>query len=142
MVVSRQQVDMSPAPRYYVSLTPPTSLYPCISRPPVPWMTSPVKYEPIGEARKTYATATSIGMPGLINGASDTPRESIASAGLPFVAGWSGVQLSRELGNSSCESVSRTYMIPGATALTLIPCGACCCAKLLVKIAIAPFVEL
>ena len=44
--------------------------------------------------------------------------------------------------NSSCESTSQTYMIPGATALTLIPLGACCCAKLLVKVAIAPFVEL
>lgn len=71
--------------------------YPCISIPPVPWMTSPVKYEPIGEARKTYATATSMGIPGLCKGASATPRESMASGGLPFVAGWSGVQLTREL---------------------------------------------
>jgi len=83
-----------------------------------------------------------MGMPGLINGASDTPRESIASAGLPFVAGWSGVQLNRKLGDWLGETVNQTYMIPGATALTLIPFGACCCAKLLVKVAIAPFVEL
>ena len=28
-------------------------IYPCISIPPVPWMTSPVKYDPRGLARKT-----------------------------------------------------------------------------------------
>lgn len=33
-----------------------------------------------------------------------------------------------------------TYMIPGATALILIPFGACCCASARVKVAIAPFV--
>lgn len=40
-----------------------TVAQPCISRPPVPCKDSPVKYVPIGEARKTYATATSIGIP-------------------------------------------------------------------------------
>lgn len=33
-----------------------------------------------------------------------------------------------------------TYMIPGATALILIPFGACCCASARVNVAIAPFV--
>ena len=81
--------------------------HPCISIPPVPWMTSPVKYEPIGEARKTYATATSMGMPGLCKGASATPRESMASGGLPFVAGWSGVQLERESMNRLSKSTRK-----------------------------------
>lgn len=107
-------------------------------------MTSPVKYEPIGEAKKTYATATSIGMPGRCSGAFATPRESIASGGLPFVAGWSGVQLECELVIlfSKATRSKSTHMIPGATAFTLIPFGACCCAKLLVKVAMAPLVEL
>jgi hypothetical protein len=34
-----------------------------------------------------------------------------------------------------------THMIPGATALTLIPFGACCCAKPRVKVAMAPLVD-
>jgi hypothetical protein len=56
-------------------------------------MTSPVQYDPSGEARCTYAVATSTGIPGLFNGQAPTPKESIASAGLLFVAGCKGVQL-------------------------------------------------
>jgi len=62
-------------------------LYPCISMPPVPWITSPVKYEPIGDARNRYAPATSMGIPGLCSGAASVPSPSIASVGLPLVAG-------------------------------------------------------
>jgi hypothetical protein len=91
-------------------------------------MTSPVKYVPRGEAKKTYAPATSIGIPGLCSGAVSTPRAFMASGGFPFVAGCRGVQLGEDrisFGASSAV-VHRAYMIPGATALTLIPLGACC----------------
>lgn len=37
--------------------------------------------------------------------------------------------------------MTATHMMPGATALTLMPFFACCCAKLRVKVAIAPFVD-
>ena len=36
---------------------------------------------------------------------------------------------------------SVTYMIPGATALTRIPLGACCFARARVKVTMAPLVE-
>jgi hypothetical protein len=52
----------------------------------------------------------------------------MASGGFPFVAGCRGVQLGEDrisFGASSAV-VHRAYMIPGATALTLIPLGACC----------------
>lgn len=34
-----------------------------------------------------------------------------------------------------------TYMIPGATALTRMPCFACCCAKERVNVVMAPLVD-
>lgn len=62
-------------------------LQPCISNPPVPCIVSPVKYDPKGDARKTYAVAISTGIPGRCRGAASTPSALIASGGFPFVAG-------------------------------------------------------
>lgn len=106
-------------------------------------MVSPVKYDPSGEARKTYAVATSMGIPALFSGAAPTPNFLIASGGLFFVAGWRGVQLRAELARAlhGGSGEKGAYMIPGATALILMPFGACCWASALVKVTMAPLVE-
>lgn len=45
--------------------------------------------------------------------------------------------------SGSCVKIDSnlTYMIPGATALILMPLDACCWASALVKVTIAPFVD-
>jgi hypothetical protein len=68
-------------------------LYPCISIPPDACTVSPVQYPPSGDASSTKHVAISTGIPGLFNGHAPTPSESIASAGIPFVAGCNGVHL-------------------------------------------------
>ena len=107
-------------------------------------MHSPVKYEPSGEASWMYAVAISMGMPVLFIGAMPTPTFFMPSAGTLAVAGCRGVQL--EKWSASCSGkTSRiredTYMMPGATALILMPLGACCLAKARVNVTIAPLVD-
>ena len=89
--------------------------------PPITGSTSPVMYEPMtGEARKTYAGATSSGCAGRRN-AVFSPNCGIFSAGRS--AGLSGVHVG-----------------PGATAFTRMPFSATFVASALVNALSAPLV--
>jgi hypothetical protein len=102
-------------------------------------------YEPKGEAAWMKAVATSMGIPVLFKGAMPTPTFFMPSAGTLAVAGCRGVQLGWLLVTFLLAVGGHewgiAYMMPGATALTLMPLGACCFASARVKVTMAPLVD-